>query len=168
MKRERYLADIDRILMDTLRKQSPGVSEKKTIKFSEELIESGQIKKVAFDVYKVDNDPYENIWILENIDGVPHLVRASDPSFESSVKGDWAAVSDHDKRNVTLAYKNTPVARFSSQDYGFSKEDIITFKSALLGRIGDDKEFIKEVLAEQPESKRIALADTFPELRKFV
>jgi hypothetical protein len=168
MKRERYLADIDQVLEKTLREKSPSIADKRRIKFSEDLVESGQFKKIAFDVYKVDNDPYENIWLLEDVDGIPHLVRASDPSFESATRGEWSAISDYEKSNITLAYKNTPVARFSSNDYGFSRDDIITFKSALLNRVSGDADFVKEVLAEQPQSKRLALADTFPELRKFV
>ncbi len=168
MKREKYLADIDKVLIKTFRKKSSNVGDKHAIKFSNELVESGEIKKIAFDVYRVDNDPYENLWILEEVNGVPHLVRASDPQFEATVKGDWTATSDYDKENITLSYKNVPVARFSSTDYGFGKSDVMTFKSALLERLGSDQEFLKDVLAEQPASKKETLVSNFPELLKFV
>ena len=168
MKREKYFADIDRVLIDALRRGSPSIAEKMKIKFSEDLVKSGHFKKEAFDVYRVDNDPYAGLWLLENIDGVQHLVRASDPVFETTEQGSWGAISDYDKSNVTLSYKNIPIARFSSEDFGFSKLDIITFKSALLNRVSTDEGFIKEVLAEQPKSKRDDLVNTFPEFRKFV
>lgn len=168
MKKEKYLADIDKVLLRTLRNQSPSIADKTKIKFSQELIDSGEIRKEAFDVYRVDNDPYEHLWILEDFNGVPHLVRASDPTFNTSGKGNWSAISDYDRTNITLAYKNIPIARFSSDEYGFEKDDIITFKSALLDRVSSDEDFIKEVLAEQPQSKREDLAVNFPEFRKFV
>lgn len=169
MKREKYLADIDKVLIETFRKKSPNIGDKSRIRFSKELEESGQIKKVAFDVYRVDNDPYENLWILEDVNGVPHLVRASDePQSEPSVRGDWVATSDHERQNVTLSYKNVPVARFASKDYGFNKSDVMTFKSALLERLESDNEFLREVLAEQPNSKKESLVQNFPELLKFV
>lgn len=168
MKNEKYLADIDKVLIKTLRKQSPSIAHKTRIKFSDDLVKTGQVRKEAFDVYRVDNDPYENMWLLEDVGGVPHLVRASDPIFESAEKGDWIAISDYDKKNITLSYKNAPIARFSSDDFGFDLESIMTFKSALLDRVSEDEEFIKEVLAEQPRSKREDLTVSFPELKKYI
>lgn len=169
MKREKYLADIDKVLIKTFKKESPNIGDKSKIRFSKELEDSGQIKKIAFDVYRVDNDPYENLWVLEDVNGVPHLVRASDDfQAEPSVMGDWVATSDHERENVTLSYKNVPVARFASKDYGFNKSDVITFKSALLERLESDNEFLKEIFAEQPISKKESLVKNFPELRKFL
>lgn len=168
MTREKYLTDIDNVLKRTLAKESKSLAEKNAIRFDEKLISQGHIKKVAFDVYKVDNDPYRDLWTLENIDGTPHLIRASNPKFEESVVGDWSAISDYDKKNITLSYRNKPIARFSSDTYGFTSEDIMTFKEAILGKIESDETFLKEVFAEQPESKRLSLLNNFPELSKYI
>lgn len=166
MTREKYLADIDKVLTKVLSKESKTLAGKNMIPYTNELETSGLARKVAFDVYKVDNDPYQGLWFLQEVDGAQHLVRANDPTTEPAVQGDWSAISDHLKENITLAYKDTPIARFSSDVYGFRPEDIITFKSALLDRISRDSEFISEVLAEQPKSKRQALEARFPELKK--
>lgn len=127
-------------------------------------------KKVAFDMYRVDNDPYESLWALQDIDGKQHLVRASDPQFETRKSGDWDVTSDYDKKNVTLSYKNIPITRFSSDEYGFSSNDISLFKSAIIEKSSssDSAVFIKELLKDQPQNKRDALILTFPELKKFI
>ena len=167
MSKEKYLANIDKILEDVVRRNSKNTGDKNKIAYSKELEENGTIKKVAFDVYKVDNDPYNSLWAIEDVGGKSYLVRASDPQPEHRVNGNWTAISSHDKSDVTLVYKKVPIARFSSNSYGFDKENVSTFKSALLENTSDEK-FIKNVLMEQPESKRLALMSEFPEFKKFI
>jgi hypothetical protein len=168
MSKEKYLANVDRILTEVLRSNSKDVGSKDKIIYSEELPAKGFFQKVAFDVYKVDNDPYSDLWVLQDVGGTPYLVRASNPQYSTRELGDWSATSDYDKNNVTLAYKNVPVSRFSSKVYGFSPEDIITFKSALLESVSGDDNFVKDILKSEPEKKRESLASKFPELSKFI
>lgn len=155
---------LDEMLINLARKQSKDLGVKTQI----EVTDAISFKKVAFDRYKVDNDPYESLWALQDIDGRQHLVRASDPQFESKKTGEWEAISDYDKKNVTLAYRSIPITRFSSDEYGFSSEDISIFKSALIEKTSSDDTFIKELFKDQPQSKRDALVSTFPELKKFI
>ncbi len=168
MSREKYLAKIDQVLSDVLNKKSKDLKSKNKIKFSEELLRKGFFQKVAFDVYKVDNDPYSDLWVLQDIEGSQYLVRAENPKYQSEESGDWTVASNYDKDNITLAYKNVPIARFSSDKYGFLPEDIITFKSALLDRVEKDVDFVRDVFKSEPEQKRTALVHSFPELVKFI
>ncbi len=168
MRKDRHSVDIDGILNKVLKRNSVSLADKNVIIYSKQLEDEGLIKKLAFDVYRVDNDPYEGLWLLEDIEGVPHLVRASQPEIEQSKVGDWIVTSDQQKENVTLSYKSFPIARFSSVEYGFGKEDILTFKSAILDRISNDKTFVKEVLAEQAGENLEALVKTFPEIKTFI
>lgn len=168
MSRDKYLANIDKVLQKVVTKTSDDLSYHNKIAYSEELEKNGTFKKIAFDVYKVEHDPYSGLWTLEELEGKPYLVRASDPQYESVANGDWTVISDYDKKNVTLAYKKVPIARFSSERYKFDSNDIITFKSALLDNINQNSNFIKSVLLEQPDSKRSALVSTFPEFNKFL
>jgi hypothetical protein len=168
MSREKYLANIDQILSNVLSKKSKDIRSKDRVEFSEDLLKKGFFQKVAFDVYKVDNDPYSDLWVLQDVEGTQYLVRASNPQYQSQDSGEWTVTSNHDKDNITLAYKNIPVSRFSSDVYGFSPEEIITFKSALLDRVKEDQDFIKDVLNSEPEQKREALMLSFPELRKLI
>jgi hypothetical protein len=168
MIKEKYSTDLDSILKEVFQKTASSLATIDTIKFSDDLVESKAIRKIAFDVYKVEDDPYHSLWMLEDRDGQSYLVRASNPTYDANEQGSWTAVSDYEHQNVTLAYKNVPIARFSSEAYGFNSDDIGPFKTALLELIGEDESFLKEVLAEQPEEKRQALATTFPELKKLI
>jgi len=155
---------LDDILIKFTKKHSKDFGIKDQI----EVNDSISFKKVAFDRFKVDQDPYDGLWALQDIDGKPHLVRASNPQSEVRKVGDWEAVSDFEKRNVTLSYKNIPITRFSSDEYGFSSNDISIFKSALIEKTSSDNSFVKELLNDQPQTKREALVSTFPELKKFI
>lgn len=167
MSKNSYLSEIDKALISLAEKKKVDENPNR-IKFTQSAVDRGVFKKYAFDVYKVDNDPYESLWTLEEFSDGFHLVRASDPKVTREDKGDWGAVSDYNRENITLVYKNIPIARFSSKEYGFEPKDVITFKSALLERVESDNDFVKNVLSVQPSGKREALALTFPEFKKFI
>lgn len=167
MTKKSYLQEVDQVLLSIVDN-----SKKKNIPdriaFSEQSVIDGSFKKIAFDVYRVENDPYETLWLLQECDDGPHLVRASIPEYSQEVHGEWCAVSDSDKRNVTLKYKNIPIARFSSEEFNFQPDEVLTFKSAILERAEKDDAFLKDLLKSQPSSKREALVSTFPEFKKFI
>ena len=154
---------IDDTLIRIFKKNSRNIADKDVLPMDGSFL----IKKIAFDVYKVDNDPYEGLWGSQEIGGENYLVRLSNPTYENKVDGDWSATSDFECSNITLSYKNAPLARFSSDDFGFVDNDIITFKSALLDRVKSDSEFVFDLLKQQPEAKISALCSTFPELNKM-
>jgi hypothetical protein len=168
MIREKYKADVDSVLKDVFNKTATSLKTIDVIEYSDALAENHTIKKLAFDLYQVDNDPYHSLWLKEDIDGKPYLVRTSDPSYSTKELGSWSAISDYEHRNVTLAYKNVPIARFSSEDHNFDPNDVGSFKKALLELTSQDIKFVKDILAEQPVEKRQALVSTFPELSKFI
>lgn len=156
--------EIDNLLKKLHKESSKDIRHKDYINITPDLL----FKKVAFDLYRVDNDPYDGLWTIADVDGKSSLVRTGDPVFEQDSSGDWSAISDYDRENITLAYRNVPLARFSSSEFGFSKDDIMTFKSALLDRASQDEEFMRHVFATQPKGKIEALSQTFPELKKFI
>ena len=86
----------------------------------------------------------------------------------SGTLGTTDGSNDYDKKNITLSYKEKPIARFSSDIFGFSSDDILMFKEALLGKVESDDSFLKEVLSEQPLSKKTSLINSFPELSKYI
>jgi hypothetical protein len=167
MSKEKYLANIDKVLEEVVKRNAPSLGDQDKIAYSKSLEDDGVIKKVAFDVYRHSDDPYNGLWAVSEVEGKPYLIRASDPQYESEGRGDWTVVSSYDKSDITLSYKKVPIARFSSDNFGFDKESIFTFKTALLENVNDET-FVKDVLMEQPESKRLALMSEFPELRKII
>jgi hypothetical protein len=168
MLREKYLANIDRLLESVVRKESDNIKDKNKIPYTEDMEKKGSVKKIAFDIYHVENDPYNSLWMVEDIDGKNFLVRTADPKYDTIENGSWTATSNYDKNNITLAYKSYPISSFSSETYGFNSEDIIAFKKALLESVNNDQSFVRDVLMEQPEAKRQALSSSFPELNKII
>ncbi len=168
MRKDKYSTQIDNLLKAIIHENSPSIGDKNRIVYANEMEKDGSIKKVAFDVYRVTNDPYESLWQLEDIEGTRYLVRSADPQFqETKIANDWSAVSDYDNQNVTLMYKGKPLTRFSSDEYGFNS-DVITFKKALLEQVEKDEDFVKSIFANEPEQKRVSFGKTYPELQKFL
>ncbi len=158
------MSELDDVLIKLFKKQSSDLSVKDRIPLTEDV----KIKKVAFDIYKVMGDQYNDLWRVEDVDGSPFLVRSSDPSYEKKQGGDWVASSNYDQNHITLSYKNVPICGFSSDEYGFSSDDIFTFKEALLDAVGSDADFVKTVVANQPKAKADVIKELFPEMFKSI
>ena len=156
------MSELDKVLIELHKKQSADLGSKDRVKLTDDL----QIKKVAFDMYRVLKDQYNDLWKVEEIDGEKFLVRSSDPQYSSKEEGSWVVTGNYDGNNVTLSYKNVPICCFSADEFGFTTDDIFTFKSALLDVIETEKGFVKKMLDKQPEAKVLAIKNLFPELLK--
>ena len=157
------MKELDAALIKLFKKQSKDVSDKDIIPIDGTY----SFKKVAFDMFKVYGDHYDGLWKIEDLGGVPHLVRASDPKFTEKKTGEWSASLDYDCSNITLSYKNIPVTSFSSKEFGYSKDDANIFKQALLEKVEEDSYFVKSILSNQGIEKLNALSGTFPELKNL-
>jgi hypothetical protein len=156
------MSDIDKVLINFFKKASEDPSNKDVLELSEDL----PIRKVAFDMYKVFGDHYDGLWKLEEVEGKQFLVRASNPQYDTKESGDWTVSSNYDYNNITLKYKNVPICSFSSDDFGFDRNDITIFKSAIFDMISSDEKFVKEIISSQSKSKVETLQQIFPELIK--
>jgi hypothetical protein len=160
-------SDLDSVLIKLLQKQSKDLDDKIIVEVTNDI----GFEKVAFDLVRITqspHNPYDGLWTLSEVDGKKFLVRASDPKFDYKKAGDWSVISDYDNQNVTLSYREVPIYRFSSSDYGFSSDDISIFKSAILEKTSSDDTFLKELLLEQPSLKKQSLVSTFPEFKKYI
>ena len=162
------MSELDKVLINLFRKQSSDVSDKNVIKAA------GQhsIRKVAFDMFKVVGDTYDDLWKMESVNGEDFLVRCSDrPEYKEYREKEaslWTAVSNNSSDNVTLKYKNVPICTFSSEEYGFGTDDVTMFKSALIDVLNEDNGFIGKVIASQPKGKAEAINNVFPEIKKLI
>lgn len=128
-------------------------------------------RKVAFDVFQLKSGPVDPLWILEEDDsGESYLVaqyesdddNQEDDGLES--RGSWSALSDSSGTNVTLLYKNSPIRRLASAEFGFSKEDVHLFREALIEKLASNKDLKDKLLSELNSERRSALLSQFPEL----
>ena len=69
MSKDKHLANIDRVLLKAVSTNS-NLENKSKILFTEAVQASGEFLKVAFDVYRSVNDPYNGLWILEDINTI--------------------------------------------------------------------------------------------------
>lgn len=127
--------------------------------------------KVAFDVFQLNTSPVDSLWVLEQgEDGTQFLVAQYDEesgnglTAESTDSNGWTTLSDKEASNVTLYYKDQPIQRFASTEFGFSKEDVHIFQKTLVQKLGSDKDFRNKFLNDQPKGKRDRLLSEFPEL----
>lgn len=155
---------LNETLVDFFRTASKDISNKNKILVTDDV----KFRKVAFDMVKVYGDHYDGLWQVESSGDEQYLVRASTPKFSERDSGDWSAAGDYDGMNVTLSYKQVPICRFASDEFGFSSDDIMTFKSALLDRMTSDSDFVREVISSQPSAKIEALSSVFPEVKSFI
>lgn len=127
-------------------------------------------RKVAFDVFQLNSSPVESLWILEEgDDGQQFLVAQygaeEDEAIES--KSSWEALSDKEGKNVTLMYKNTPIQRFASTDYGFNEDDVHLFQKTLVESLDSNGKLVSKLLGSQSHEKVAYLTSKFPELESF-
>lgn len=127
--------------------------------------------KVAFDVFQLNNSPTESLWTLEaDENGEQFLVAMYDDAAPSLVsESGWSALPDKKAENITLFYKNTPIRRFASSEYGFTAKDVGVFQSTLVQKLASDSEFrqkfLKLIEAQDPDL-RAQILIKFPELAR--
>ena len=123
------------------------------------------MRKIAFDVYNVENDPYDGLWKLESLeDGKEYLVRMeAQPGLEDKTGG-WSATSNSAATSITIAYKNIPITKISNKNFDFNKDDIYVFKQTILQKIAADNRFRKLIVNLQSDEKRKEIMNLFPEL----
>src|SRR5271157_2858831 len=104
---------------------------------------------IAFDVWTANDSKVESLWILEKDekDGKEYLVARYDNEDKPlETKSNWSAVNDKESKNITLAYRNVPIKRFASADFGFTKDDAYIFQRMLIEKTSSDKSFIKKLI----------------------
>jgi hypothetical protein len=125
-----------------------------------------RIQRVAFDLFKLDNDK-ENLWQVQaDDDGNEFLVRTYELPKDESIKAksDWSVAEDSRKASLTLSYCGMPVHRLVAADYGaYGPDDVRLLRDLVQAKLADDG-FAGRMLATLPEPKRAALAELFPKI----
>lgn len=151
--------------MDTLDWDNLSKSINKTDKVAFET-NRGLFTKIAFDVFQFNASPTESLWKLEEDEnGKQFLVAMYDDSnAEIITQGNWNALPDKTAQNITLFYKDTPLQRFASKDFGFDQDTAGIFQRILIEKLSSDQAFRLKFLNSQNEEMRAQLLVKFPEL----
>jgi hypothetical protein len=120
--------------------------------------------KVAFDVFQMNSSPVDALWTLEDgEDGKQYLVATYDEDTTLKTESAWKTIANKEASAITLFYKDCPVHKFASSEYGFCKDDAHLFERLILSKASDSG-FVKSMLASEPDKAESILA-LFPELR---
>ncbi|MFA5024026.1 MAG: hypothetical protein WC523_03680 [Patescibacteria group bacterium] len=120
--------------------------------------------KIAFDVFQYNNSPVDSLWVLEtdDSDGKQYLVaKYEDTDNTLETTSSWTAILDTEKKNITLAYKNIPIQRFASAEFGFTEDDAFIFQKTLIQKLSSDKSFIEKFIKSLPKEKQEMLLTHF-------
>ena len=156
------MSELDELLLKLAKNRDKDPFSKDRLKVTDDL----KIKKVAFDMYRVFGDQYNDLWRVEKEGEDSFLVRSSHPKYGLKEDGMWSTASNYDGSSVTLSYKSIPICSFSSDEYGFSRDDIFTFKSALLDMVKENNAFVGKVIEAQAPAKAAAIKELVPDLFK--
>ena len=132
------------------------------------------ITKVAWgEFYRVDNDPYGDLWILsKESDNDTYLVRTKyldDNNVNIGKVSGWDLVTNSGRDLITLSYKNVPIYSFDKESYGFDDSSVYLFKASVLDLLKNNKEaFLNSALKSQTEDGLKLVSSYCPELLKYM
>jgi len=125
------------------------------------------LTRVAFDLFRMDNDT-ESLWQVQaDDDGNEFLVRTYDVDQHEDLqaKSNWSVDADKKQANLTISYRGMPIHRLAAADFGAqTPAETRSLQKLVLSKLAADKEFINSLIDSLPAPKREALVTSFPEL----
>lgn len=116
-------------------------------------------KKVAFDRYKSVTGGSQFWELRKGEDGKEYLFalygEGEDLVTQSTQTKTWEAVADNDGENITLAYKKTPVFRFTSAQYNFEPQDAPEFASFIEEK-AQNQDWVNDLISKAMTEERRA------------
>jgi hypothetical protein len=125
-----------------------------------------RITRIAFDMFRLDDDK-ENLWQVQaDDDGNEFLVRTYELPKDDGIQStsEWHVQEDSRKASLTVAYRGMPIHRLVAAEYGANTADEVKLLRDLVQAKLAEPEFAGRMLTSMPEPKRAALLTTFPKL----
>jgi len=98
---------------------------------------SGKFAQVGINLFRHQEN--NTIWQLQAGDDGEFIIRAEpveeQHTVESSQDGEWTAICDSSKQNITLSHHKLPLCRFASKDFGFDAETAEQFQKYLIEQL---------------------------------
>lgn len=123
-------------------------------------------KEAVADLFRKNDE--DGLWKIETADGEDFFIRTEIEDPEAAIVKEaslWSAATDKKSENITLAYKNIPLKRFTSSEFGFTKENVSKFCDRILASVSDE-EFKKHLFAEMGLQTKKTIETECPELLK--
>lgn len=139
------------------------LTEKKAYKFNDV---KDRLIKVAFDVVKFkDSSDIDGLWQVQSSDDGEVIVALYEETPKLETKSSWSAVADKTASYVHVFYKNEPVIKLASANFGVtSKEDSVSFVENLPKILAENVGIRSSLLNELSAEDRKSFTTKYPEL----
>jgi len=134
-------------------------------KFSDKRLDYNKVKhklvKVAFDLYKLEDDKAARLWEVNKADDGNYIVALYEDSLESMEKtSSWEVEINKTANNVNFYYKGDYVTKLSEKELGLSIKEA----SILPEKLSSNKNLVSILLKKADAKTRNNLVSKYPEL----
>lgn len=134
-------------------------------KYSDKYLDYNEVKdklvKVAFDIYRLQDDKAARLWEVNKADDGNYIVALySDDDESIEKKSDWSVEINKSANNVNFYYKGEYVTKLSQKEIGLKPEEL----HSLPEKISSNKKLISILLKKADDNTRNNLVSKHPEL----
>lgn len=134
-------------------------------KYSDKYLDYNEVKdklvKVAFDIYRLQDDKAARLWEVNKADDGNYIVALySDDDESIEKKSDWSVEINKSANNVNFYYKGEYVTKLSQKEIGLKAEELYSLPE----KISNNKKLISILLKKADDNTRNNLVSKHPEL----
>lgn len=134
-------------------------------KYSDKYLDYNEVKdklvKVAFDIYRLQDDKAARLWEVNKADDGNYIVALySDDDESIEKKSDWSVEINKSANNVNFYYKGEYVTKLSQKEIGLKAEELYSLPE----KISSNKKLISILLKKADDNTRNNLVSKHPEL----
>lgn len=140
------------------------INERELKKIAGEILDYNKVKnkmvKVAFDIYRMKDDPAAKLWELQKAEDGSYIVALySDSEIEK--KSDWSVEINKTANNVNFYYKGDYITKLNAKDVGIPLDEA---KSILPEKLADNKKLVSLLMNKVDSNTKETLVSKYPEL----
>lgn len=116
--------------------------------------------KVAFDMYRMKDDPSAKLWELQKADDGNYIVALYNDG-EIEKQSDWQVELNKSANNVNFYYKGEYITKLNSKEVGIPLDEA---KSILPEKLATNKKLVSLLMNKLDKSTKETLVSKYPEL----
>lgn len=116
--------------------------------------------KVAFDIYRMKDDPAAKLWELQKADDGSFIVALYNDG-EIAKQSNWSVEINKTANNVNFYYKGEYITKLNAKEVGIPLSDA---KEILPERLADNKKLVSLLMNKVDSNTKETLLSKYPEL----
>lgn len=126
-----------------------------------------RLEVVAFDIVKFkDGDKGADLWQIQSSDDGEYIVtlyEAADQTKTASARV-WEVVLSKTAKSLNVYYKGEPIVAVAADRLGIPTAELSSVESYLPRKLAENKNLVRALLSELPESAKNEVLSRYPEL----